>query len=201
MSALLAANDMAPQTPRVASTPPQRRAASVLTDDESPSKAMRLTYLGSPGEQLSSQGSEGGTVVGGVHQRSRLAFLICPKHKNILHKCPGSDPSCGFRWGALEACVKLTDEQLAPMLRARRPQEIRELESRITVLLAAAASGKTTTLRALWFVLRALGHGPSRTPQTVPHSYVLYVVFNKAQAHPEYVVWYIYSRKSSWPFT
>ena len=138
---------------------------------------MRLTYLGSPGEQLSSQGSEGCTV---DHQRSRLAFLICPKHKNILHKCSGSDPSCIFRWGAIEACRKLTDEQLAPMRRARRPQEIRGLESRITVLLAAAAAGKTTTLRALWFVLRALGHGPSRTPQTVPHSYVLYVVFNKA---------------------
>ena len=167
----------------MASTPPQRRTASALTDDESPSKAMRLTFLGSPGEQLSSQGgssSEGGTVAGGDHQRSRLAFLICPKHRNILHKCPGSDPSCVFRWGALEACGKLTDEQLAPMRRARRPQEIRGLESRITVLLAAAAAGKTTTLRALWFVLRAFGHGPSRTPQTVPHSYVLYVVFNKA---------------------
>ena len=163
----------------MASTPPQRRADSRL-DDESPSKAMRLTYIGSPCEQLSSQGSESRMVVCGDYQRSRLEFLVCPKHKNILHKCPGSDPSCVFRWGAVEAVGKLTDEQLEPIRRARGPQHIRGLESRITVLLAAAASGKTTTLRALWFVLRALGHGPSRTPQTVPHSYVLYVVFNKA---------------------
>ena len=166
----------------MAGTPPQRLADSRLTDDESPSKAMRLTYIGSPCGQLSSQGSESRAVVCGDYQPSRLEFLECLKHKKLLHMCDRNDPRsfCAFRLEAVKACAKLTDEQLEPMRRARGPKDIRGLESRITVLLAAAASGKTTTLRALWFVLRALGHGPSRMPQTVPHSYVLYVVFNKA---------------------
>ena len=74
----------------------------------------------------------------------------------------------------IKACMPLTDEQLKAIEQARSPSAIAEdaQGGRINLLLAAAASGKTTTMLALIEVLHALGHG-SRGG-----TYTLYAVFN-----------------------
>ena len=79
---------------------------------------------------------------------------------------------------AFAACKKLTNEQLEAVKQVRTPQAIKEdpLGGRITIILAAAASGKTTTMLALVKVLYAFGHG------TKEGEYALFAMFNKNAA-------------------
>jgi hypothetical protein len=99
--------------------------------------------------------------------RDRLEFL------RTLHGAPQARIAL-----AIKACERLSDEQLEAIKQARTPQDIKTDRNggRITLILAAAASGKTTTMVALVEALCAYGHG------TKPGEYTLYAMFNKNAA-------------------
>ena len=63
------------------------------------------------------------------------------------------------RNAAINACAALTDQQLDVVKQARVPRDVKALGGRVSLVLAAAAAGKTTTLRAIIETLDAYGHG------------------------------------------
>jgi superfamily I DNA/RNA helicase len=95
------------------------------------------------------------------------------------------------REGAHESKPPLSEQQQAVVARCRAPAGG---DGRVSLVLAAAAAGKTTTLRALMGMLRAAGHvgnadkttthvgvGTSVTLMSEPaKNYILYVCFNRA---------------------
>lgn len=81
--------------------------------------------------------------------------------------------SAASRADARKWCVKLSEAQLEVVKRSRSRDEVVETSSvspkQVTLVLAAAAAGKTSTMLALYKVLRARGHSKLR-----------YVFFNKS---------------------
>lgn len=102
-----------------------------------------------------------------------------PREQDRLHFLRALDTNPSQLDAALKACERLTDEQLEAIKQARTPQAIKSDADRggnITILLAAAASGKTTTMLALVEALCAYGHG------TKGGEFTLYAMFNKNAA-------------------
>lgn len=77
---------------------------------------------------------------------------------------------------AIKACGRLTDQQLEGIKQVRTPEDI-AAGSRITLILAAAAAGKTSTMLALVEALCAFGHGTFNANQ-----FTLFAMFNKIAA-------------------
>ena len=96
-----------------------------------------------------------------------------PDRYDFLRDLPAPERSA-----AINACQKLTDQQLEVVKQVRRSEAIRASPTggRIALILAAAAAGKTTTLFALIEALARFGHGRSYG------GYTLYCCFNKAAA-------------------
>ena len=77
---------------------------------------------------------------------------------------------------AIKACSRLTDQQLEVIKQIRSPAEMAG-GSHVTLILAAAASGKTSTMLAVVEALCALGHG-----QPNKNQFTLFAMFNKTAA-------------------
>ena len=79
-----------------------------------------------------------------------------PDRYDFLRDLPSPERSA-----AINACQKLTDQQLEVVKQVRRSEAIRASPTggRVALILAAAAAGKTTTLFALIEALARFGHG------------------------------------------
>ena len=76
---------------------------------------------------------------------------------------------------AIRACERLTDQQLQVIKQIRAPQIA--ASGRATLILAAAASGKTSTMLAVVEALCAFGHG-----KPFANQFTLFAMFNKTAA-------------------